>query len=66
VALFAGGFAHVHFHMVPRDPGLPGEFRGPRVFSLLGADPARLVGTDAMDRISAELANALDLMPGPA
>jgi diadenosine tetraphosphate (Ap4A) HIT family hydrolase len=30
------GFEHVHFHVVPRDPDLPRELQGPRVFGLLG------------------------------
>lgn len=32
----AEGFAHVHFHVVPRMPDLPPELRGPGVFALLG------------------------------
>ncbi|WP_131741143.1 HIT family protein [Actinomadura roseirufa] len=34
----AEGFAHVHFHIVPRMGDLAEEFRGPRVFGLLGRD----------------------------
>jgi diadenosine tetraphosphate (Ap4A) HIT family hydrolase len=62
VALFAEaeGFAHVHFHVIPREPGLPAEFRGPRVFQL-GADPARRVSAETMDQIAAEVGNALRL-----
>lgn len=61
VALFAEaeGFAHVHFHVVPREPGLPAEFRGPRVFTLLKAEPGRLVPDEEMDRVAAEVASAL-------
>ena len=33
----AEGFAHVHFHIVPRTAELPQEQRGPRVFELLRA-----------------------------
>jgi diadenosine tetraphosphate (Ap4A) HIT family hydrolase len=29
------GIAHLHFHIVPRPAGLPGEHRGPRVFHYL-------------------------------
>jgi hypothetical protein len=45
VALFAEaeGFAHVHFHVVPRHGNLDPELRGPRVFKLLGADSGRSV-----------------------
>jgi diadenosine tetraphosphate (Ap4A) HIT family hydrolase len=65
VALFAeaDGFAHVHFHVIPRDPGLPAEFRGPRVFGMLTAEPGRRVPVDAMDQIAAEVGGALRL-PG--
>jgi diadenosine tetraphosphate (Ap4A) HIT family hydrolase len=36
VALFGEGegFEHIHFHVVPRPPDLPAEFRGPKVFGL--------------------------------
>jgi len=33
------GFAHVHFHVVPRVPDLPAEHRGPGVFRYLGRPP---------------------------
>ncbi|QFG21513.1 HIT family protein [Actinomadura sp. WMMB 499] len=32
----AEGFAHVHFHVIPRMPDQPEERRGPRVFDGLG------------------------------
>lgn len=61
VALFAEaeGFAHVHFHVIPREPGLPAEFRGPRVFGLLKAEPGRRVPEEVMDRVAAEVGDAL-------
>lgn len=39
-ALFAEaeGFAHVHFHLVPRSASLPEESRGPRVFGTFMKD----------------------------
>src|ERR1700734_2922539 len=45
VALFAEaeGFGHVHFHVIPRPADLERELRGPRIFALLGGDPARHV-----------------------
>jgi diadenosine tetraphosphate (Ap4A) HIT family hydrolase len=52
----ADGFAHVHFHIVPRPPDLARELRGPRIFQLLGAADDVQVGTDEMSRIAAELA----------
>jgi len=61
VALFAEaeGFSHVHFHVVPRMAGLAPELRGPRVFGLLGGDPARHVPDAAMDEIAARLTAVL-------
>ena len=29
------GFAHLHFHLIPRAAGVPRDQRGPRVFDLL-------------------------------
>jgi diadenosine tetraphosphate (Ap4A) HIT family hydrolase len=52
----AEGFAHVHFHVVPRSPGLPAELRGPRIFQLLGAADRPLVSEQQMDEIASELA----------
>ena len=57
VALFAeaDGFAHVHFHVVPRMPGQPAELRGPRIFALLGRDAAEHVPDEVMDRVAADV-----------
>jgi diadenosine tetraphosphate (Ap4A) HIT family hydrolase len=65
VALFAEaeGHQHVHFHVIPRQPGLNPGLRGARVFSLLGADPASEVPGPARDQIATELARALRLDP---
>jgi diadenosine tetraphosphate (Ap4A) HIT family hydrolase len=61
VALFAEaeGFSHVHFHVVPRHAGLDPGLRGPRVFGLMGGDPARHVPDSEMDQLSRRLAAAL-------
>ena len=61
VALFAEaeGFDHVHFHVIPRQPGLDPELRGPRIFALMGGDPARHVPDIVMDQLSLLLAGAL-------
>lgn len=32
------GFNHIHFHVIARPENFPVKVRGPRVFSLLGAD----------------------------
>jgi diadenosine tetraphosphate (Ap4A) HIT family hydrolase len=55
----AEGFAHVHFHVVPRPPDLARELRGPRIFQLLGATDDSRVGREEMTRLAAELAGEL-------
>ncbi len=55
----ADGFAHVHFHIVPRPPDLDRELRGPRIFQLLGAADDSRVGAEEMTRLAAELAAEL-------
>jgi diadenosine tetraphosphate (Ap4A) HIT family hydrolase len=57
----APGFAHVHFHVVPRMPDLPAELRGPRIFGALTgtitADPAAAPAQDRLARaLTARLA----------
>jgi diadenosine tetraphosphate (Ap4A) HIT family hydrolase len=61
VALFAEseGFAHAHFHVIPRHRGLDLHLRGPRVFNLLGADGGRSVPDAVMDEIALRIAAAL-------
>lgn len=61
VALFAEaeGFAHVHFHLIPRAADLPADLRGPRIFELLGGDPERHVPEAVRDDVAAKLASAL-------
>lgn len=62
VALFAEaeGFQHIHFHVIPRQPGLAADLRGPRVFALLGGDPASHITEPLMDEIAVNLSQALD------
>jgi diadenosine tetraphosphate (Ap4A) HIT family hydrolase len=55
----AEGFSHVHFHVIPRHADLDARLRGPRVFELLGGDPARTVPDAVMDEIAASIAAAL-------
>ncbi|MEW2355000.1 HIT family protein [Spirillospora sp. NPDC029432] len=55
----AEGFAHVHFHIVPRMAGLPPELRGPRVFGLLGAEAADEVAAAERDRLATLIADRL-------
>ena len=61
VALFAkaDGFGHVHFHVVPRPAGLDPQLRGPRIFALMGGDPARHVSDSDMDQLAGQLSAAL-------
>jgi diadenosine tetraphosphate (Ap4A) HIT family hydrolase len=62
VAQFAEGegFAHVHFHLVPRRPDMPAEQRGPRVFGLLGPTGGAHVNEQDRDDIALALAAELD------
>lgn len=55
----ADGFAHVHFHIVPRMSDLPQEHRGPKVFALLGQPPQRRLPVAAMDDLALSLHNRL-------
>jgi diadenosine tetraphosphate (Ap4A) HIT family hydrolase len=42
------GFAHTHFHVIPRMPDLPPELRGPAVFDFLSRpEPDRVSPADA-------------------
>ena len=59
----AHGFGHVHFHVVPRMPGMPEELRGPRVFQLLGREAPDSVPPERMDEIAVALRARL---AGPA
>ena len=62
VALFAEaeGFAHVHFHIIPRAADLDADLRGPRIFGLLGGDSERHVPESVMDDIASSIATALE------
>lgn len=50
----AEGYAHVHFHVMPRQPDLPRELRGPGIFQLLTPDHAP-VSEQRMNEIAREL-----------
>ncbi|HET7305143.1 MAG TPA: HIT family protein [Segeticoccus sp.] len=51
----AAGFAHTHFHVVPRPADLPEDRRGPRVFGLLGAPVPQRVSEAARDDLARRL-----------
>ncbi|RPE34554.1 HIT family protein [Kitasatospora cineracea] len=55
----AEGFAHVHFHVVPRGEDFPVEWRGPRVFGLLKAGE-RAVPVERMNELGERLAVVLE------
>lgn len=55
----AEGFAHVHFHVVPRHSDLPAELRGPRVFGLLGPQDGDHLGEQERDQLALALAAEL-------
>lgn len=57
----AEGFAHVHFHLIPRAPDLTAELRGPRVFGLADAGPDDEVPADRRQQIALELQRQLGL-----
>ncbi|ASW53099.1 HIT family protein [Plantactinospora sp. KBS50] len=49
------GFAHVHFHVVPRMPDLPADRRGPAVFGYLNAAEGERLDEVRQDEIAAAL-----------
>jgi diadenosine tetraphosphate (Ap4A) HIT family hydrolase len=55
----AKGFAHVHFHIVPRAADLAPDLRGPRIFGLLGPADRAHVSEPQRDEIAARLASEL-------
>jgi diadenosine tetraphosphate (Ap4A) HIT family hydrolase len=56
----AEGFAHVHFHVVPRMADLPEELRGPRVFGLLGPPDGERVSVERIDELARALSALLE------
>jgi len=56
----AEGFAHVHFHIVPRPAGLASDERGPGIFArMLGPADRPHVGEQQMNEIAAKLVREL-------
>ena len=56
----AEGYAHLHFHVVPRMPDQPADERGPRIFARLDVPQDEQVGQPERDRLARELREALD------
>lgn len=48
----APGFPHVHFHVVPRAADLEEQYRGARIFGLLGNPGLALVPDDRKDELA--------------
>jgi diadenosine tetraphosphate (Ap4A) HIT family hydrolase len=55
----AEGFAHLHFHVVPRMPDQPPEERGPRIFARLGCPEGERVPAPERDRLAHDIREAL-------
>ena len=55
--LLAEAVAHVHIHLIPRQPDLPEALRGPRIFDLLGQ--ASQTGIGVPDAEAAAMAEAV-------
>jgi diadenosine tetraphosphate (Ap4A) HIT family hydrolase len=49
------GFAHVHFHVVPRMPDIPDDHRGPAVFRYLVRPPGQGLGDSQRDDLALRL-----------
>lgn len=50
---------HVHFHVVPRMPDQPDEYKGPNIFKYLGVSEAERVSEAVMNQIALEVRQAL-------
>lgn len=57
IAMFAEaeGFQHLHIHVIPREPDMPEDLRGPKVFSYLHRPESEWVTADEMNAIAARL-----------
>jgi diadenosine tetraphosphate (Ap4A) HIT family hydrolase len=56
----AEGFAHLHLHLVPRQPNHPEAARGPRVFGYLSADDGGGLSESERDDLALALREALE------
>ncbi len=53
------GFGHVHFHIVPRMPDIPPEYRGPSILHYLGQSPEQRINGEQLDHLAAALRDQL-------
>jgi diadenosine tetraphosphate (Ap4A) HIT family hydrolase len=56
----AEGFAHLHFHVVPRAADIPADLEGPHVFGYHGGDPAGHVTEAERDDLAARIGAAVE------
>lgn len=49
------GHSHVHFHVVPRMPDLPDQYKGVNIFSYLGVTREHRVSESIMNNIASKL-----------
>lgn len=54
------GFAHVHFHVVPRMPNLPDDRRGPHIFAYLEVPEDQRVSEQQQDELAIDLRAQLE------
>jgi diadenosine tetraphosphate (Ap4A) HIT family hydrolase len=54
------GHHHVHFHVIPRMPDLPEEFRSVRIFKHLGVPEAQRVSEDSMNDFARKIRRRLE------
>ncbi|TXS33503.1 HIT family protein [Streptomyces sp. gb1(2016)] len=59
----AEGFAHAHFHIVPRMADLPPGRRGAGIFGLLGRPESERVTADRADQLARSLRDRLSESP---
>ena len=57
------GFEHVHFHLVPRMPGLPDTHRGRNVFQYLIPAPGRGISEGERDGVALALTQWMGFQP---
>ena len=55
----ADGFAHAHFHVVPRMPDLPRQHLGPGIFHYLTRPRAEWLSVESQTEVAATLARRL-------
>jgi diadenosine tetraphosphate (Ap4A) HIT family hydrolase len=59
------GFAHLHLHLVPRQPDHPEGLRGPRVFGYLSDDESEWLPEGRRDAIALAVRAAVPQPPAP-